>query len=148
MENLSGRKELEELAQTGKYVFHGSAAVVEKLEPRQAHDYTSGVKKPDYKPAVFATDRIDTAIFMALYDAAPSPKHGQFSLRNNEISFYVSPNAFDNPNLKGVVYVLNMSDFQHLRGIEFVSEREVTPAKIVEVGVGDLPGDIGTIPLH
>jgi hypothetical protein len=60
------RAQLRELEMTGLYVFHGTAANVDELEPRQAVDATMG---PDDEPGVHASQFADYGVFMAV--AAP-----------------------------------------------------------------------------
>lgn len=71
----SGREKLQSLEASGKYLFHGSEDPnIDSFEPRQAHNYRGGVQEPDGEPAVFASDKADYAILMALVNKKNCPK--------------------------------------------------------------------------
>ncbi len=72
---LSGREKLQNLEASGKYLFHGSEDPnIDSFEPRQAHNYRDGIQEPDGEPAVFASDKADYAILMALVNKKNCPK--------------------------------------------------------------------------
>lgn len=138
-----------ELEKEGKYLFHGSGFKMEKLEPRQAHSYPNKNdegKIPDGEPAVFAADRSDIAVFMAII----SPPNAQKGLRSGftetkgQMKFRVTKETMDQiDNAKGYVYVFDKDDFtQRGTSHEWVSNNPVSPVEIVEVTEKDLPDNI------
>lgn len=130
------RQILEEIAASGKYLFHGSPYKLKQVEPRQA--YNRG--RPDGKPAVATIDLIDPAIFISLI-----PKDSGWSANGNDWHFYASFDALEKAKAAtGYVYVFEKNtEFKlYKRSREWRAYRIVTPAKVVEVHYEDLPADI------
>ena len=142
------RRRLRFLESEGKWVFHGSGSHLEKLEPRQAHNYSearaeSGI--PDDKPAVFATPYADIAIFMAVV----SPKNvknlraGFSSFGEKKFEFRATSETMNQlDQAKGYVYVFGKEGFVPRGDSEMLSYETVMPSEVIEVGKQDLPLNI------
>jgi hypothetical protein len=138
------RKQLRELESTGLYVFHGTSADVEALEPRQAVDAVTG---HDDDPGIHASQVADYAIFMAVAaplgharagatvsDETPEPT------MNFGVSRVVMEKLADNSN--GIVYVFDKKDFRQRRPVEWISTTSAKPVLKIRVSRRDLPKDI------
>jgi hypothetical protein len=140
--------ELEKLAKTGRYLFHGSPIRLEVIEPRQAYNNS----RPDGPPTVAATTYYQLAIFRAIMLAVkPKVSPGQyqsgFSFTNGRLSFRASKEtlAIARSNITGFVYVFDKSNFQKHSSMEFRSLKAVWPIKTLEVNSSDLPEEIAAI---
>jgi hypothetical protein len=144
-----GKKTLQKLEATGRYVFHGTSEDIETLEPRQAIDTETGLDGP---PAVFASDRIDYAIFMAIVNAytCAGSSHssvGGTSLPDGSLSLRYRMTRDTAERLKkdaaGWVYVFPKSEFeQRDSSAEYLSTVSVVPIQKVQVFREDLPEHI------
>ena len=149
-----GRYALEILERTGQYVFHGSPAVIEVFEPRQATQFDSKTGKniPDGEPAVFAADQSLPAIFKGLINGVISPGLNLLSGWRNEggsLHFYSVKEGIEGARIEGVkayVYVFDKSDFEPYRGMEYRCLSVVTPKMTIEITGKDLPYKIEIIP--
>lgn len=154
----SGRAEIEKLASTGEYVFHGSPVNnIEVFEPRQAHDLNT----PDEEPAIFATELPDIAIFMALVNQQNSTnpsqpyQSGTSVGRDNEGNYFVqdlraTKNLLDGaqlPGARGFVYVFPVEDFKRRdkKQGEFRTLKPTKPLMTIPVTAKDLPKNIRII---
>lgn len=120
-------------------LFHGAPDRHDRLEPRQAHDWSSGRAVPDGEPAVFATHLPEVAIFMAVMPHAIGGD-GWFGYEldaNGIARFHATP--FDATTARGYVHVLSREGFTGPVGADWRSPRAVTPVAIVEVTGADLP---------
>jgi hypothetical protein len=145
------KRELLQLEREDKYVFHGSGVNVETLEPRQAIDVEKG---PDGAPGVFASNKAEYAIFMAIVNRSNFPQgfHSRSGAIQSDGSLPVLDFAISKETLNqlqdsssGWVYVFNKTDFaphQTKEGIEFVAHTLVTPVRKIHVSKQDLPKDI------
>lgn len=111
---------LRALKQSGNYLFHGSGAVIEKFEPRQAHTYRDGKHIPDGLPAIFASPILDCAIFRALFSKANFP-HGSHSAwswdKSGVIAFKATKKSLAElrDDMQGYIYIRP----RRLRGKEY-----------------------------
>lgn len=148
------KQELLALEAEQKYVFHGTGVDVEKLEPRQAVDTETG---PDGEPAVFASDRADYAIFMAIVNHANCPsgarsRAGAFADATESgikyrLDFGMSADTVAQlqEDAVGWVYVFDKQQFLPYKakeGVEFVSNMHVAPIRKIRVAKRDLPEGI------
>ncbi len=145
-----GRKKLLELEKDGKYVFHGSADVIQILEPRQAYNINqkTGADEKDGNPAVFATPNADVAIFRALISGRDLSENSEskFGMDEQGPHFSATQNLLDNARSKiAKVYVLDRSKFTNFEGSQCRSEESMTPVQVIEVTGEDLPNNIGVI---
>lgn len=138
------RRQLRDLESTGLYVFHGTSANVEQLEPRQAIDSTTG---PDDEPGIHASQIADYGIFMAvaaplghtrsgatISDESPEPVMGYGASQS------VMDRLTDETN--GLVYVFEKKDFRQRRPVEWISTKPVKPVFKIRVSKRDLPKNI------
>jgi len=142
----AARKELHDLEKTGEYVFHGSATSdIEKLKPIQAYNFIHKKGRvEDGPPGVAASPFSDIAIFRALVRTG---KNGFEADSLKRLFFKASQSALQfAKNTVGYVYVLNRKDFKpkvmsNLRSspMDWRSEKEVRPVKIIEIHYDDLP---------
>lgn len=154
----TGREQIERLATTGEYVFHGSpVGQIETFEPRQAHDLGT----PDEEPAVFATELPDIAIFMALVNHQNSinpdqPYQSGTSVeRDDEGAYFVkdlraTQNLLDGarlPSARGYVYVFPIQHFarREKKQGEFRCLEGIKPLYAISVSSRDLPRSIRVI---
>jgi len=149
----SEKGELLGLEKQGNFVFHGTAADIDILEPRQAVDT---IKGPDRDPAIFASSSAEFAIFHAIINgknvhdaisesgADQNKKDGSYKLK-----FGLPKGILDQlpDSACGWVYVFNKKDFKEIpdRYVEFESNIAVTPIKKIQVFKRDLPSDIEEI---
>lgn len=143
---LKGSAALKAFNDDGGYVFHGSGVKVGLLEPKAAINYLGGVLEefPEGERAVFATDKPEIAVFMALQNKDIDGWSSFSSNDRNEFKFRVSSKKWEHLNsgeAKGHVYVLNEDDFELVRG-EFRSVNDVEPVSVVSVGREDLVSDV------
>lgn len=137
------------LAESGRYVFHGSSLKLKQLEPRQAYkrNHDTGRMEKDGLPVVFATNVPDIAIFMAIVDK--SRINGEFNTYFDctngngciNVRLSATPNVLTLlPELSGFVYVLETSDFKKRHGkiAEYISQKPVYPVAVVPVTAEDL----------
>lgn len=144
------KRELLKLEKEGWYVFHGSGVDVDTLEPRQAMDIVRG-KEGD--PAVFASDKADYAIFMAIVNKQNCPQGalshaGSNTHEDGSIELVFGMSKATNEQLKdsasGFVYVFDKTGFVH-RGkewVEFMSYTPIKPLRKIRVTKQDLPEHI------
>jgi len=140
--------ELEDLAKTGKYLFHGSPTRLEVIEPRQAYNNS----RPDGEPSVAATPFYKLAIFRAIILSAkvhisPNKYRSGFSYNDGDLSFRANKEtlAIARSNGTGFVYVLDREDFRKHSPMEYRTSKAVRPIKTFEVGPTDLPEEIENI---
>lgn len=145
------KTELLQLEAEGKYVFHGTGVDVEMLEPRQSVDTQTG---PDGNPAVFASDLVDYAVFMAIINKRNFPggirsrvsRYGHED-GSHEYAYYVPAGALErlDESATGWVYVYAKEQFNpYKKPGEFISEVPVTAVRKVLVHRRDLPIHIET----
>lgn len=135
VEMSEGKKRLLALEKEGEYVFHGSADVIDILEPRQA--YNNG--KKDGQEAVFATPYVDVAIFRSLTVGITS----RFGINGYELQYSVDGKLYRDADKKiGRVYVFKKEDFRDFKGTECRCYESVSPLEVVEVGISDLPDNV------
>lgn len=152
IENIaSSRERLLKLEAEGIYVFHGSEnADLDSLEPRQGYNHINGVQEPDGEPAVFASNRADYAILMALINKQNCPNEYNFSAGtvNNEKGEIVLQLQATKDTLEqltehslGYVYVFDKNQFtpRENRRVEYVSKVPVTSINKIRVTKKDLP---------
>jgi len=115
--------ELEKLAKTGKYLFHGSPMKLDVIEPRRA--------------------------IMLAARAQVSPGHYQsgFSFSNGKLSFRANKETLTTArsNITGFVYVLDKGSFRKHSSMEYRTSASVRPVRVFEVGADDLPAEIVTV---
>jgi len=146
----SGKDKLKELEAEGKYVFHGSGLKSDMLEPRQAYNYPKNDKEsriPDGKPAVFASDIIDVAIFMAVVNKHNVPRtlrSGYVNLKDKGFRFMVTQETMNQiKNAKGFVHIFDKSEFENKGDTNvWIAQKIVKPIEVVEISEKDLPENI------
>lgn len=129
-----------ELERHGSYVFHGSGRSHQQLEPRQAYTVVNGQSVKDGEPAIFASELVDYAIFMALIDVNwVSGCRASCSFENGRLIFCA--NQFTLEQLEkpivGFVHVLEKRKFTQRSGIEWMSRSIVKPSSVLQVRVDD-----------
>lgn len=146
------RERLLLLEKEGKYVFHGSPENIDILKPRQTYyrSKETGNTEKDGKPAVFATQYADVAIFRALINAkgvSGESSTSRFGINEDTLNFSATRNLLIKATEKkvGKVYVLDKREFQDFDGIQCRSLEAVEPIEVVEVSIDDLPKDIEII---
>jgi len=150
---MKALEKLKKYSESGKYVFHGSPnGGIEVFKPRQAYNWNEkGEKIPDGKPAVFATEVLDIAIFFALFNHQTMPiKNSIFSFDYKDDGRYflkASQNKIDyftNNLVQGWVYVFDKEDFfsRGDKSGEMVSEKRVKPVDVVLVQNDDLEKEV------
>jgi len=122
------------------YVFHGSINKIDILEPRQAFNNWEA----DWKPAVFATEIIDIAIFRSLINRHRwdiiGTSESKFWIRDWKTYFSLTKNLLEQAKDKiWYIHVLDRKDFSHFEKIECKSYNSITPIEIITVTVDDLP---------
>ncbi len=138
-------EKLSEFQKSGDYLFHGSRNPdIELLEPRQAMSFG----KPDGLPAVFASDRIEPPIFMAVLGSRKLGGWGRKNLPG--FGFYIAEPDLaraKDEDWQGYVYVLAKDGFvkEGEGGWEWRSMESVCPVDVVKVGIKDLPSPIDTM---
>ncbi|MDB5260488.1 MAG: hypothetical protein JWN37_719 [Candidatus Nomurabacteria bacterium] len=100
------------MEQTDKYVFHGSGSEIEIFEPQQAYTRVDGVDIPDGDPAIFASSKLNYAIFMAIINMKNCPKGYRSSSDGREFKATAETLKQLTPGANGFVYVFNKSDFK------------------------------------
>ncbi len=157
----TAREKLDELAATGMYVFHGSPDPhIEEFEPRQAHNYdaSTDTNVPDGAPAVFASDRVDIPIFMALFNRTHSANSASVlsgtgvrsdgEVRKGE--FRATKNLIDGvrkPGVYGIVYVFDRSQFlpREPGSSEWICNTVIHPTMALTVYISDFPEKVTEI---
>jgi hypothetical protein len=144
-----GRERLLELEKEGKFVFHGSPTIIDVLEPRQAYKYNKNhERKEDGKPAVFASQYADVAIFRALtsgYNVGGESSSG-FGIDDGKLHFSATQNLLDAAKgMVGHVYVLDKDNFSRFVGMQCRSFKKNIPVETIEVTIADLPPNIEII---
>lgn len=147
----SGREQLRKLELEDKYVFHGSENPnLDSLEPKQGYNYSNGVQEPDGDPAVFASNKADYAILMALINKHNCPKGysssaGTVTNKKGEIvlELKVRKDALEQltNDSSGYVYIFNKNQFtrRENRRVEYISKTPVTSIHKIKVTEKDLP---------
>jgi hypothetical protein len=134
--------ELKELAETGKYLFHGSATNnIALLEPRQAMSHG----EPDGKPCIAASESVEPAVFMAVLGSRHTGGWGRGNPPRGQYGFYVRKKDYEKAETErwhGYVYVLPRNVFGHFAAWEWRAFTPVRPFKMIEVGFYDLPSNI------
>lgn len=136
------RKQLRELEATGSYVFHGTNADAEELEPRQSIDIVTG---PDDEPGIHASQVADYAIFMAVAAPLGHSRSGATESDDSLVMNYgVEKSTMDRmtDQTTGWVYVFDKKDFKQRRPVEWISTTPVKPIFKIKVSKRDLPKDI------
>lgn len=137
--------ELDILEKTGNFLFHGTENPNIKIfEPRQAYNYKGTVGEPDGEPAVFASDRVDYAILMAIVNKnnCPSGFSSGANWTNGILKLRVSRKGYQqlDGQTRGYVYVFNKTDFEQRNEghTEYVSYKLVEPVRKFGVKKSDL----------
>lgn len=124
--------QLRALEESGKYLFHGSGAVIEKFEPRQAFNYKDGVQIPDGLPAIFASPILDCAIFRALFSKANFPQ-GSYSAWSWDTSGVIIFKATKKSlaelrdDMQGHIYVFDRADFTKKNMADWICHEQIVP---------------------
>ena len=132
---------------TGQYVFHGSSTSgIVELEPRQAHDCSTGEQMKHGDPSIAGTIHADIAIFRAVINRGTTG----FGKVDNTLEFCATQNALDLAKHQiGYVYVLKKEGFVPFGGnessMEWRSLQAQKPERVVPVTFGDLPDGIKII---
>ncbi|MCL5093565.1 MAG: hypothetical protein M1355_00290 [Patescibacteria group bacterium] len=126
---------LQELAETGLFVFHGSDNPdIEELEPRQAYDKG----KPDGQPAVCAAINPDLTIFKSLM---PKFSAGWTRINGEMLLLLKEKGDEEMKDKKGFVYILDKVLFSpdcNETG-DWRAYKEIKPISKVKVGINDAP---------
>jgi hypothetical protein len=143
---MTGREFLKKLESENKYVFHGSGNPdIDVFEPRQAYTYKDKVGEKDGDPSVFASDKVDYAILMALINKknCPGGFNSSAGTENGSLKLRIARYAYDqlNGNSSGHVYIFNKGDFTKRDGggVEYISLKPISSVRKVEVKKLDLP---------
>jgi len=152
MENIaSGREQLQKLESEDKYVFHGSENPnLDYLEPRQGYNYKNGIQELDGEPAVFASNKADYAILMALINKynCPNGYSSSAGTVDNEKGDIVLQLCARKDSIEqlteessGFVYIFDKNQFvpREDRRVEFVSKIPVSSLNKIKVTKKDLP---------
>jgi len=132
------KKELLALEEAGKYVFHGSGMLVGNFQPQQAYNDSL----PDGESAIFASPRLEYAIFMALLNKenCPAGYHARVdNLNSGNLIYRATQESIDqlNDQIKGYVYVFHKKDFVMKNTSEWVSNKSVSMYKMFTVSKQD-----------
>ncbi|MBI2809821.1 MAG: hypothetical protein HYX67_03175 [Candidatus Melainabacteria bacterium] len=131
------------------FLFHGSGLRIPELEPRQAYTVIEGVNTPDGEPAIYASQFIDYAIFMALINRenCPHSTRSSCSYEYNQLVFGATQETLDQltENAVGYVHVLHRSAFTLRGGSEWFSTVSQKPYEIIEVRRADFTEPINLI---
>lgn len=145
----ANRARLEMLQLDDQFVFHGSGLNILELEPRQAYTVIEGINTPDGEPAVYASDLIDYAIFMALINKenCPTSTRSSCSFESGRLIFGATQDTLDQlpENAIGYVHVLHRSAFDLRGGCEWFSTEIQKPHEIIEVCRADFTEPINII---
>ncbi len=143
------RAKLELMQLDEKFLFHGSGLKIPELEPRQAHTVIDGVNTPDGEPAVYASQFIDYAIFMALINKenCVNSARSSCSYENGQLIFGATQETLDQlgEDAVGYVHVLHRSAFCERGGSEWFSTEIQKPHEIVEVRRADFTEPINVV---
>lgn len=147
---IEGTEALQKLAATKQFVFHGSPANAEILEPRQATN--EGV--PHGNPGISAApdDSYELAIFIALVNSfknQPSRPKGSrrsgFAIAgglDRRGDMYANKLAYEDatsPEAYAFVHVFTKKEFEHFEDREWRAYRPVKPIVTVRVTAKDFP---------
>jgi hypothetical protein len=137
----SSKSTLTTLENEDSYVFHGSGLRLEQLEPRQAYTARDGASVADGLPAIFASQFIDYAIFMALINPQTCPlgSRSRCGYEEGRLVFAASRDTLDqlNDSTRGFVHVFDRLDFELRGGSEWMCLKPIKPSIIVEVRLAD-----------
>ncbi|MFA5987201.1 MAG: hypothetical protein WC797_00935 [Candidatus Paceibacterota bacterium] len=144
------REELAPLEKDGKYVFHGSPVLLDKLELRQPFTYCeeTGKQEKHGEPSICATSFVDIAIFRAIVNKnnAPIKKYtSEFGNHENKkdkpgLYFKMTPETVKEiKNKVGYVYVFDRSFFKKFSNMEWRTNKEIVPLQSIQVSFDDLP---------
>ncbi|MBS1956933.1 MAG: hypothetical protein JST89_22280 [Cyanobacteria bacterium SZAS-4] len=145
------RARLELLQLDEQSLFHGSGLKILELEPRQAYTIIDGVNTPDGEPAIYASQFIDYAIFMALINKenCPTSTRSSCSYEYDQLVFGATQKTLDqlneNKNAIGYVHVLRRSAFTLRGGSEWFATEMQKPHEIIEVRRADFTEPIDII---
>jgi hypothetical protein len=143
------RERLEKFEKEGLYLFHGSDAVIEEFEPRQAHTRENDEVVPDGEPAVFASPFIDFAIFMAIINMTNCPKgfRAGSDPKGGVIEYCATKETLEQlqSDSRGYVYVFTRESFTPRQESEWVSYTKVKPIEVVEVTWTDFTKKVSEI---
>lgn len=146
------KKRLKDLEQHDAYVFHGSGARIERLEPRQAQTIVDGKMIDDGPPAIYASSLLDYAVFMALLNIENCPAGFRSSCRseNDQLKFGASQATLDqmNDSSLGHVHVLRRCDFTLRGGCEWFATEPLEPVEVIEVRWNDFDCPISIMEQH
>ena len=147
---LSGKSKLTALQNEERYVFHGSGLRLEELDPRQAYTVRDGVTIADGLPAIFASQLVDYAIFMALINPQTCRlgSRSRCGYVDGRLIFGASRHALDqlNDSTRGFVHVFERVDFEFRGGTEWMCLKSIKPSSIVEICRADFCEEIAEIP--
>lgn len=135
-EAITPKEKLANLEKEGVYLFHGSPFIIEKLEPRQPSKFNKETRRTESHGAtsVVATPFSDIAIFRSLVNDNNCQGSSSFGFENNNLEFATtSDNLSKIAGKIGHVYVLNKSDFIKFSDMEWRSDKEIVPVKVIEV---------------
>ena len=152
---LKGKEALVKLAETQKFVYHGSTVRIPELEPRQSYNN----KESDGEPSISAApdEGYELAIFMSLIRSGESrtdrPRGGRTSgfatsgAKDGRWDFTANKLAFEDatdPDARGYVHVFRKKDFQQYqdRTYEWRAYKNIKPLLVVTVTAEDLPHGI------
>lgn len=147
--NSASLNRLIEMENEDRFVFHGSGLRLERLEPRQAYTVIDGMQTPDGVPAIFASNLVDYAIFMAIINEQTCPlgHSSGCSYNDEQLSFSASKATLDqlNDEAQGFVHVFDRALFNLRGGSEWMCLVEIQPSEIIEVKRADFRHQIADI---
>ena len=121
------------------FLFHGSPTRRERLEPRQARDWSSGDARLDGGPAVFASQVAALAVFMAVMPGAiGADGHFGYGVGDAGRLIFTASSLDAASPASGWVHVVAREGFVQ-RGFDWRAERVVVPTAVIRVTVRDLP---------
>ena len=144
----SAKEKLLALEASGKYVFHGSPIKLDFLEPRQATGYNPQTKQEEFdgEPAIFATPKIDAAIFHCLVRRERVSGDSNLNWGTKEDGgwlFSATQNILDAAkDSVGYIYVFDKNEFGEFDAIQGRAKKAITPLEVIEVSYKDLPANI------
>lgn len=149
MPDTEGLSKLRQLEREGRYLFHGSGSKLAELTPRQAYDVVNGERLPDGAPAVFATQFVDYALFMAIINrlTCSAGLRSSCNFKDGKLVFGASSATLAqlDGGATGYVHVLDKASFIQRNDFEWKSHSPVVPTAVIQVQRTDLEMEISII---
>jgi hypothetical protein len=145
----SSLERLMELEAEERFLFHGSGLDLRELEPRQAFTMRDGEYVEDEAPAVWASQFVDYAIFMALINPQNCPKSASSTCGYDGVvlTFGASQDTLDqlSEESNGYVHVFDRARFILRGGSEWMCTQRIVPVETINVKRSDFNKTIAVI---